>query len=76
VVFVKSCDGMGTSNSRHKGAQGGAWVVRGGGWGTQTWERKKKKKVTYLNLHQNATCSSVLCVHCQHAGRQFVGGRS
>jgi len=29
AVFIKTCDGMGTFNSGHKGMQGGVWVVRG-----------------------------------------------
>ena len=33
-MFVKTCDGVGTFNSGHKGAQGGVWVVGGREWST------------------------------------------
>jgi len=52
---------------RLSGAGGGAYKLG---------REKRKQKVTYSNLHQNATCSSVLCMHCQRAGRQFSGSGS
>ena len=41
------CDGVGVSTSGHKGVQGGAQVVGGGGQGaehTKSGEKKEKKK--------------------------------
>jgi len=62
------CDGMGVSTSGRKGAQGGTWVVRGGGWRAEhTKSGEKKMKVTYSNT-QKRNLLVVLCV-----GRRFVG---
>ena len=53
------CDGAGVSTSGCKGTQGGMRVVGGGGWRAEhTKSGEKKMKVTYLNTHKNATCSS------------------
>ena len=69
--FVKTCDGIGASNSRCKvrreahgwpGVDGGAHKVGG--------KRKKKKD---LNMHKKRDWLVVLCVRSQCVGRQFAG---
>jgi len=69
--FIKTCDGVGASNSRCKvrrevcawlGVDGGAHEVRG--------ERKKKKD---SNMHKKCDWLIVLYVCSRRMGRQFVG---
>ena len=70
--FVKTCDGVGALNSRHKvcreahgwlGVDGRAHKVRG--------KRKKKKKD--LNMHKKRDWLIVLCMCSRCVGRQLAG---
>jgi len=64
VVFVKTCDSMGTSNSGCKGAQGGMWVVGGRERSTQTWGEKKEKQSHLFEPTQKRDLLIVLYVCC------------
>ena len=64
AVFVETCDGVGTLNSGHKGAQGGTWVVGGGEQNTRTQGEKKENQSHLFAPAQKRDLLVVLYVRC------------
>ena len=71
------CNSMGVSTSGHKGMQGGAQVVGGGGQGAEhmkSGEKKEKKKKKDIRTHtKTRVACHVVCVQSSH-GQVVCGG--